>query len=160
MEWARRADELRQVAQRLGLDDLKTLTLRPGVNESLRLTVQYHDGRSPASVATLQRGIGTTCALTVVYQRYDRANQPYQYSFALALPDYQQLLTTLRQSKFDSLDDSPDLPNFGLDLWLVERAAGSFHHDVVLAPALADGHHREVALALRKFLPEAMRELA
>lgn len=159
MEWARRADELRQVGERLGLAGLKAVTLQPGVNETLRLTIQYHDGRSPDSVATLQRGIGGNCQLSVAYAHYDRNNLPYRYAFEVPLLDYQQLFTALRQSKFDSLDDAQNLPNFGIDLWLLERGAGSFHHDVVIAPALADGHHREVMLAVRKWLPEAVREL-
>jgi hypothetical protein len=45
-------------------------------------------------------------------------------------------------------------------VWLVERAAGSYFHDIVLSPGNATGHHREVVLALKTHLPESVRALA
>jgi hypothetical protein len=47
-----------------------------------------------------------------------------------------------------------------VDVWLVERAAGSYFHDVVLSPGTATGHHRELVIAIKTHLPEAIRGLA
>ena len=51
------------------------------------------------------------------------------------------------------------MPYFGVDLWLVERASGSFYHDVVMAPDSARGFYRELALSLRQHLKEALRPI-
>jgi hypothetical protein len=75
----------------------------------------------------------------------------------IPLVRYQDLLLALRRARFDTLDDEDDLPYLGVDLWLIERAAGSFYHDIVVCPTNAKGHHREIVLALRQYLPEAVR---
>jgi len=50
-----------------------------------------------------------------------------------------------------------NVPYLGVDLWLVERASGSFYHDIVLSPEDARGFFRELILAIREHLPEALR---
>jgi hypothetical protein len=72
---------------------------------------------------------------------------------------YKALLVALRRVSFDTMDDQPDVPFFGVDLWLVERASGSFYHDVVLSPEGARGFYRELVLALREHLKEALRPI-
>jgi hypothetical protein len=154
MSLFRRAEPLRQIIAKLGLEDFRRVLSQPGVNEGLRITVQYHDARHPSSVATLQRGHGDTCSLTVLY---DKFGEPLTYTFAIPLERYQKLFTVLKQSKFDTMDDEPDIPYVGADLWLVERGSGTFHHDIVVSPDSAKGHHREVVVAIRTHLPEAVR---
>ena len=153
----RRADALRMVAERVKVDLLRQEIAKPGVNEALRVTVTYHDGRLPDIVATLRRGHGSQCMLVVVY---DKPAKPLRYEFTIPLERYQAFLAALRVSQFDTLDDEPDMPYSGIDLWMIERGSGSFFHDVVLSPASAKGHHRELVLAVRQHLPEAIRELA
>jgi len=160
MSLLRAADSLRQTALLLGQGSLRAEAVKPGVNEALRVSIQYHDGRTPDSVATLRRGHGATCILTVVYSKVASDQSWYAYTFSVLLERYQKLLAALRLAQFDRRDDAENLPSHGADLWLIERAAGTFFHDVVLAPALATGHHREFVMALRAHLPEAVRELA
>lgn len=155
----RQADPLRLIAERLAQPSLRDEVAKPGINEGLRVTVHYHDGRLPDSVASLWRGFGVDCRLRVVYEHYDTARQPYTYHFTIPMARYQSVLAALRQIKFDELDDMTDLPAFGADTWLIERASGRFYHDVVLSPVGAIGHHREVIVALRQHLPEMLREL-
>lgn len=151
----RRADPIRLIALRLGQNELRHLTRQPGVNEAFRVTIQYHDGRHPNQVATLLRGhTGTT--LRVIY---DKPNRDVFFTYPVEADRYQALLAALRRLKFDKLDDQPDVPFFGVDLWLVERASGSFYHDVVMAPDSARGFYREVVLALRQHLKEALRPI-
>ena len=155
MSLARRADPIRLVAARLGQRELKQIGSDPGMSEALRVSIHYHDGRAPNSVATLQRGHSGNCRLQVVY---DKAPRPVAFRFEVPLERYRSLLASLRQARFDSLDDEEDVPFFGVDLWLVERVAGSFYHDVVLCPTTARGHHRELLLALREHLPQSIRQ--
>lgn len=157
MTLTRRAETLRVVAERLKVEPLKRETAKPGVNEAFRVTVNYHDGRQPDIVATIKRGHGNTCTLVVIY---DKPGKALQYEFTIPLERFQALLATLRNSKFDTLDDEPDIPYTGVDLWLIERGSGTFYHDIVLSPSTAKGHHRELVLAIRQHLPEAVRELA
>ena len=151
---ARRADPIRLIALRLRQGELRHVVQQPGVNEAVRVTVQYHDGRHPNQVATLTRGHGPQCTLLVVY---DKPNKDVRFSYTVPLERYLALLTALRRARFDTLDDQPDVPFFGVDLWLVERASGSFYHDVVIQPESASGPHSEVVHAFREQLREALR---
>ena len=151
---ARRADPIRLIALRLRQGELRQVVQQPGVNEAVRVTVQYHDGRHPNQVATLTRGHGPQCTLLVVY---DKPNKDVRFSYAIPLERYLALLGTLRRAHFDALDDQPDVPFFGVDLWLVERASGSFYHDVVIQPESATGLHGEIVIAIRAQLKEALR---
>lgn len=150
---SRRADPIRLIALRLMQSELRFLTHQPGINEVIRLTIQYHDGRHPNQVATLVRGHART-TLKVIY---DKPNKSVFFTYPVETDRYQTLLAALRRLKFDRLDDQPDVPYFGVDLWLVERASGSFYHDVVLQPESATGAHGEIVSAIREQLKEALR---
>ncbi len=151
----RRADPLRLLASRMGLAELVQVTRQPTVNEALRVSIHYHDGRAPDSVATLRRGLGSACELDVIF---DRSPKRAFLHYDISPQRYQDLLVAMRRVNFDKLDDEEDLPFLGVDLWLIERAAGSFYHDVVVCPDTARGHHRELILAFRQYLPEAVRQ--
>jgi hypothetical protein len=152
----RRADPIRLIALRLRQDELRNITQQPGVNESFRVTIQYNDTQHPNQVATLTRGHSGTCHLKIVY---DRPNKDVHFDYPVEVERYKALLAALRRVKFDSLDDQPDVPYFGVDLWLVERASGSFYHDVVLSPDSARGFYRELILAIREHVKEAVRTI-
>jgi len=152
----RRADPIRLVALRLSQDELRNLTRQPGVNEAFRVTIQYHDGRHPNQVATLTRGHSGDGVLRVIY---DKPNKNVHFTYPVSADRYRALLSGLRRVKFDLLDDQPDVPFFGVDLWLVERASGSFYHDVVLSPESARGFYRELLLAIQQHLKEAVRTI-
>lgn len=153
---SRRADPIRLIALRLNQNELRALTRQPGVHEAVRVTIQYHDARHPNQVATLTRGPGRSCTLKVFY---DYPGKDVHFSYPVDYERYQSLIASLRRSRYDELDDQPEVPFFGVDLWLVERASGSFYHDVVLSPESARGFYREVILALREHLKEALREI-
>jgi hypothetical protein len=153
---SRRADPIRLVALRLRQDELRNLTQKPGINEVFRATIQFHDGRHPNQVATLTRGHGSGCTLKVVY---DKPGKDVFFTYEVDADRYKALLGALRRIKFDDMDDQPDVPFFGVDMWLVERASGSFYHDVVLSPESARGFYRELVLAIREHLKEALRAI-
>lgn len=151
----RRADPIRLIAVRLGQGELKNATRQPGIHEALRVSVTYHDGRAPSTVATLTRGTSEACQLQVAY---DKIPEPVYFDLTVPTKRYQDLMMGLRRANFDKLDDQEDMPFYGVDLWLVERIAGSFYHDIVLCPSSAGGNHREVMRAIKQFLPEAVRQ--
>jgi hypothetical protein len=153
---ARRADPIRLIALRLKQDEVRNVVQRPGVNEAFRVTIQYHDARHPNQVATLTRGHGGPCTLNVLY---DKPNKDVYFTYAVESARYTALQAALRRVRFDGMDDQPDVPFFGVDLWLVERGSGSFYHDVVLSPDSARGFYRELILALREHLKEALRPI-
>lgn len=153
---SRRADPIRLIALRLNQNELRTLTRQPGIHEAVRVTIQYHDARHPNQVATLTRGPGRACTLKVLY---DHPGKKVHFDYPIDYDRYQSLIAALRRSRFDQLDDQPDVPFFGVDLWLVERASGSFYHDIVLSPESARGFYREVILALREHLKEGLAEI-
>ncbi len=153
---ARRADPIRLIALRLRQDELRNLTRSPLISEAFRVTIEYHDGRFPNQVATLTRGHGTGAALKVVY---DKPGKEVFFTYPVEHERFQELNAALRRLKFDSLDDQPDVPFFGVDLWLVERASGSFYHDVVLSPESARGFYRELILTIHRLLKPAVRTI-
>ncbi len=157
MPFDRQTAPLRQIATLVNEPTLRKVMATPGVHESVRVSVRYHDARSPDSVATLTRG--TRTALRVVYTRFDDAGQPFAYDFRPPAESFGHVMAALRLNKFDHLDDDPDAPRYGADLWLLERAAGTFFHDVLLSPSSARGHHREIVVALRAHMPQALHPL-
>ena len=153
---SRRADPIRLIALRLRQDELKNIVHQPGVNEVLRISIQYDSRDRINQVATLTRGHGETCALKVIY---DKPGKDVYFSYRVDAERYRALLAALRRVRFDEMDDQPEVPFFGVDLWLVERGSGSFYHDVVIAPDSARGFYRELVLAIREHLAEALRAI-
>lgn len=151
-----RSAPLRFIAVRLAVPELETVVRQPGVGEAFRITVQYHDGLQPDQVATLTKRHGLEpFDLSVSYRRANEKRLTLDY--AVEVSRFQAISATLRKLDFDHLDDLPDIPWYGADLWLVERAAGSFHHDVIIAPDTATGTHAEIIKLIRENLREAVR---
>jgi hypothetical protein len=153
---SRRADPIRLIALRLRQDELRSVAQKPGINEAFRVTIQYGSPDHPNQTATFTRGHGDNGKLKVIY---DKPGKEVYFDFAIPLERYQAFMIALRRVKFDTMDDQPDVPYFNVDLWLVERASGSFYHDVVLSPESARGFYRELVLAIREHLKEAVRPI-
>jgi hypothetical protein len=154
----RRAAPLRFIAVRLAVPELEQVVRQPGVAEAFRVTVQYHDGRHPDQIATLTKmqAIGPI-KLSVNYRRAN--DKPLTLDYTLDSDRYSALSAALRKLGFDKLDDLSDIPWYGADLWLVERGAGSFHHDMIIAPENATGAHAEIVKLIRENLREALRAI-
>jgi hypothetical protein len=153
-----RSASLRLVALRLALPELAAVARQPDVIDALRITVQYHGGRQPDQVATLVRERHSAGPrLTVAYRR--ATDRPLVLTLSIETARAEAFGTGLRRLNFDRLDDQPDIPWFGEDLWLVERAAGAFHHDVIIAPESATGPHADIVGLTRTLLHEAVRTI-
>lgn len=148
---------LRGLIDAVGVPPLLALARRPGVRELFRVAVHHHDGRVRDSVATLIDNHLDGVRLENVYRVTF-----HEKALVYRIPSdrYTRFLDAVRGVNFDQLHDQPDLPPYGADLWLVERAAGTYVHDVIVAPALADGPHWTLVSAIRMYVPEALREVA
>jgi hypothetical protein len=150
----RQAAQLRTLAERLGLPPLRQLIKTPGLSAVLRLTVYYDARDSLDSVGTLRHSRAEGTQLTMAYWGAFH-NQPLRYP--IAEERYEALTQALSRIRFDHLPDQPTLPPYGVDLWMLERAAGSFIHGVILAPASAQADHAMLVSLVREHLPEALR---
>ncbi|NDJ60144.1 MAG: hypothetical protein GYB67_03415 [Chloroflexi bacterium] len=146
---------LRAVAESLHLPKITAVAREPGMQAVYRITIHYYDRRFCDSVGTLRHKLTTGAALTMHYQRA-LSDKPLTHTL---LPRRcQEWAHTLQRLRFDSLPDQPGLPDYdATDLWLIERAAGSFTKSVIVAPDLATGGHADLVAAVRAHLPETLR---
>jgi hypothetical protein len=150
------APALRAVADTLRLLTVAQIARQPGVIAVYRVTALYFDGRASSSVGTLKR-IGSGAVLELVYGRA-LGSKPLLKT--LPLSRCTGFAGALATCGFDKLPDQPNLPErASADLWLIERAAGSFVRSVIVAPALAAGAHRALVEAVQTHLPDVLREL-
>jgi hypothetical protein len=146
---------LRSVADQLKLPSVKVIAQQPGVQEVYRITVHYFDGRACNSVATLRRSSTVGIRLETVYQ-HALGEQPLVHQIEDLR--FEAFVKAVKGLRFDKLPDQPNLPDHhSTDLWLIERAAGTFAHSVILAPELARDDYSMLANAVKHGLPEALR---
>jgi hypothetical protein len=152
------AAPLRFIATRLAIPELEIVAREPGVAEAIRLTVHYHDNRHPDQVATLvKRQSSNTPTMMVHYRGAD--DKPLVLTHSIELERFRTLGISLRKLGFDKLDDFENIPWYGADLWLLERAASAFHHDMIIPPDTATGIHAEIISLVREHLREAIRAI-
>jgi hypothetical protein len=146
---------LRAIADQLGLPPVLEIARTPSVTEVYRITVQYFDGRYCNSVATLLTTHGAQPVLEIAYQR---ALARKLITHSIEAERYAEFVKAVKGLRFDHMADQPDLPTYNsTDLWLIERAAGTFAHSVILAPELARDAHSRLANAVKNGLPQALR---
>jgi len=147
---------LRAIPDELGLVPVMEIVRRPGITDVYRITVHYYDRRACDSVATLIRTMAGGAVLETVYRR-----ALDQKPLAHKLDDrrYRAFVTAIKTTGFDKLIDQTGLPAYdSTDVWMIERAAGSFNHSVVVAPeSVQSAPHKALIDAVRSYLPEALR---
>ena len=147
---------LREIAERIGLGSVKQIAAQPGIRTVYRITLYYPDRRASDTVATLIQLSLTDVVLQVVYLGYFDNNPLIRQ---LTTHDYEALASVFSKLSFDRLLDQSDMPSYGADLCLVERAAGGFVKGVLFAPQHASGVYINLLETLRSYLPEALREV-
>lgn len=147
---------LRAIIDSTRVPSLHQWMQQPDVTAVYRVTCFFHDRRLRDRVATLvqRRPNGITCELAFLAAFGGR---PLRYPVAPSR--YENFVRTLQQIQFDRLADQPDIPDYGVDLWLAERAAGSFRQSVLLAPERAEGPHHTLVAAIKTYVPETLREM-
>ena len=146
---------LRVIADRTGAQPLQKVARQPGVQGAFRISLHYYDKRSCDSVATLCRY--TSEDERTLEVRYVGAFREKPLFYSIGLDQYDAFTRALQKLRFDHLSDQPGLPAHGIDLWMVERAAGSFYKSVILAPKYAAGEYAAIVDAVKAHLPEALR---
>ncbi len=147
---------LRAMIEAVGVDALHDIARRPGVRAVYRVAIHYHDGRARDSVGTVVVSATERPRLEVIY-RVTFGGKPLVH---IIDPTHLDAFTRLLQLvHFDKLDEQPNLPPYGVDLWMIERAAGSFSKSVIIAPAVAEYPYVALADAVRQNLPQVLREV-
>lgn len=154
--YSSQATTLRAIIDSTGAAPLLQLARLPGVRNVYRITVHHHDGRARDSVATLIDHKVEGARLEIAY-RVTFGGKPLHHPIPPAR--YEAFIEAMNGIRFDHLKDPPALPPYGADLWLIERAAGTFSNGVIVAPDTADGAHASLVCAVRAHLPDVLREV-
>ena len=148
------ASMLTAIVEQMQLPPIEKLALQPGVRAVYRLTIRYHDRRAHDSVATVIRTGAVGATLEVAFRgRFDEK----ALRFPVSQTNYEGLVYGFQKANFDKLGDQPNLMTYGQDLWMWERAAGTFHKSVLLAPVDADDVYWQLVRLAWTHLPEAVR---
>ena len=146
---------LRAVIDDCGLPPISEVARPPGVQDVYRITMHRFDRRACNSVSTLRCALTEGVVLETVYQR---ALLLQPLSHPIDGFRYEAFVKAVAALDFDHLRDQPDLPDYdATDLWLIERAAGTFTHGVIVAPELARDRHARLVNAVKNGLPETLR---
>ena len=145
---------LRGIAERLGQQPVKAIIKVPDVLAVYRVTIYYHDRRAHDSCATLYDRRSSGAQLAVAYRG---AFQQKPISYPISETRYESFTQAMVKLRFDHMGDQPRMPLYGLDFWMIERAAGSFLRSVIVAPQTAAGNHAKLVEIIREHLPEALR---
>ncbi len=148
---------MREIAEGLTLTPLDVMARQPGIVMVYRVTVRYHDRRVRDSAATLIQRRMDVWALEVAYRgAFD--GKPIQYPITMARGT--AFAAALTGQGFDRLLDAPDLPPYpSADLVLIERAAGTFYHSVIVSMTTAVEPYTRIVNAVRNGLPEALKQV-
>ena len=147
--------DLFQLASRLGLAELSTVARGSGVISVLQVAV-YQGGRrlrhSVARVVETQLG---AIDLTVAYEGVDLS--PLRMTVNAA--QFEKLQSALDSARFGRLGDQPGLSRDDAPLWLVQRAAGTHLHGIILAPNRPALPWSRIVNAIDACIPAAVREV-
>jgi hypothetical protein len=150
------ASMLRTIAEQADVSPVGKVVFQPGVKSVYRLTVRYHDRRAYDSVATLiHKGPGDA-VLEVVYRGLF-GHRPLK--LAINQDRFHAFFMSLHKAHFDRLGDQQNIPPYGVDLWLLERAASSFYKSVIIAPELTAHVYARLVYEINLHLPEALKPI-
>ncbi len=144
---------LNSISDELQSQPAKRIAQGPGIQSVYRVICYRPDKTLPDSVAVLISSIAGEPTLTV---HYTGDISPLETT--LPKETVRGLAAAFSAAKFDRLSDQPDIPTQGVTLWLIERAAGSFAKQVLVAPESADGQHAALVARLREHLSPAVEQ--
>lgn len=150
------ASLLRDVATRANLKTVKQLAAQPGTKAVHRVTVQYDRLRAADTVATITYRLPEEVTLEVIYLGHF-GNRPIVRR--LTRDTYEALTKDFNALNFDKLADQPNIPFYGVDMWLVERGAAGFVKSLLVAPQVAERTYAQLVGIISTALPEAVREI-
>lgn len=151
-----RARALQDFVERLNLLSLREIARQAGVQSAMRVTCYYRDGQTLNSCATLRCPQEGNCTLELVREGWFD-ERPLRRSIGRDM--IEKLNAAFSRAGFDRLDDQPATQQSVRVLWLVERAAGTFFHNVLLMPEIPQPPYSGIVNALDAYLPESIREI-
>ncbi len=144
------------LASQLGLPDLRQAASEAGVMSILQVSAYYAERRVRHSVARVIEYQTGELELRVVFQGVSLA-EPLRLS--VARERMEALDEALLRVKFAKLGDQAGLTYAARSLWLIQRAAGSHAHGIMVAPDRPEMPYTAIVNAIDACLPEAIREI-
>ena len=126
-----------------------------GVQEALRLSRRFDDGRALDSLADLR--IMNTSGDLRVYFRGAFSSKPLRYPIDHST--IKRLQHRLNEASFDYTRDVERLPLATPEIWLIERAAGAYSHSLLVSPHSEVRSHAAIIAAVSEAIPQALREI-
>lgn len=148
--------DIYQLASRLGLPDLAQAARAAGVMSVLEICAYYTERRlrhSAARVIEYQLG---EVELQVAYEGVSLGTIP-----RIPIDDarMEKVNAALQAARFRSLSHQPAISFDERCLWLIQQAAGSFAHGIIVAPDRPEPPYSAIVNAIDDYLPEAIREI-
>lgn len=144
------------LATQLGLPDLERAASYAGVMSVLQVSAYYAARRVRHSVARVVESQTGEIEMRVVFQGVS-LNAPLRLT--VERESMEKLDEVLLRVRFDKLSDQPGLTYGERSLWLIQRAAGSHVHGIMVAPDRPEMPYTTIVNAIDAYLPEAVREL-
>lgn len=146
---------LRSVITRVAQPPLNELSKQPGIQAVYRVVAHDPNGHCADAITTL-RYVRPTAHVSAHYLGvFD--DKPIQRVMTEA--DYRAFHVKLTQLGLDKLADQPNMPVFNARILLLERAAGTFTTDVILALNATESPYHDLVKLITTYLPEAVREV-
>ena len=144
------------LASQLGLPDLQRAASAAGVMSILQVSAYYAERRVRHSVARVSMYQTGEIELRVVFQGVSLA-EPLR--LVVERERMELLDDVLLRVRFDKLSDQPGLSYAERSVWLIQRAAGSHVHGIMVAPDRPEAPYSTLVNAIDAYLPEAIREI-
>ncbi len=145
-----------QLAGRLGLPDLERVAARAGVMSVLRISAYYAARRVRHSVAQVVEQQTGEIEMQLAYEGLS-LREPLR--LAVEQDNLEKLQAVLLELRFGKLDDQTHLSYNERSLWLIQQAAGTHLHSIMVAPDRPELPYSTIVNAIDAYLPEAIREL-
>ena len=144
-----------EMANNLAAPRLADIARQAGVISVLQVTAYYQQRRLRHSVARAIEYQHGEPKLEIVYEGFN-----HHRALRLKLPraHLESLTDALHQAKFDKLGDQPQLSYQEGSLWLIQRAAGTYCHSIMVAPDVPQLPYSAIVNAIDEYLP--IREIS
>ncbi len=147
---------LYQLAGRLGLPDLQRTARGTGVMSVLEIAAHYAGRRVRHSVARVIEYQLGEIELQIAHEGVRLETIP---RIAIDETRIEKVNAALLAARFRSLSHQPKLSFDERSLWLIQQAAGTHSHSVIVAPDRPELPYSTIVNAIDDYLPEAIREV-
>ncbi len=144
------------LANRLGLPDIERIAARAGVMSVLQITAYYASRRVRHTVA---RVVEHQSGAIEMQLAYEGVNLEKPIRLPVANDNLEKIQAVLLEARFGKLGDQANLSYDERSLWLIQQAAGTHAHGILVAPHRPELPYSIIVNAIDAYLPEAIREV-